>query len=428
MESGSHCLARIGRRACFLALALGTAAGLVASGPLPVLGAGGDLDTGFGNAGVALTNFGADEFATAVAIQKNGKLVTVGHADSFALARYGRDGSPDEKIEQPVVAGENRARAVAIQKDGKILVAGFARVNGDRDFAVARYRRDLSLDLAFGPGGVVTVDFNGNDDLAYSVAVERDRRIVLAGEADTGLTGVRFALARLLPEGTLDPTFGTGGKVTTSFGPGEAVARALVVQPDRKLVAAGWAADGAGFNFALAGYLSNGAPDPGFGATGKVTTNFPGAVELAVAAALQKDRKIVVAGLAQPTGDFDFALARYNANGSPDSSFAGAGRVTTDFDGGDDEATGVAVQRDGQIVAGGSADVGGSRFAAARYTAAGGLDTAFGTGGRVTTDLAGASESAFALALQKDGAIVLAGEAHVAPGFRDFALIRLMGQ
>ena len=186
-----------------------------------------------------------------------------------------------------------------------------------------------------------------------------------------------FALARYNPNGTLDGTFGTGGKVTTDFNGDDDEAHALVLQPDGKLVAAGQAESGyRGRDFALARYNPNGSLDATFGTGGKVTTDFAGNDDAAFGAVLQSDGKIVAAGGAKTSRSQDFALARYNANGSLDATFGTGGKVTTDFAGNDDAAFALALQQDGKLVAAGGANVGRSRtdyrgsgedFALARY-------------------------------------------------------------
>jgi uncharacterized delta-60 repeat protein/uncharacterized repeat protein (TIGR01451 family) len=168
--------------------------------------------------------------------------------------------------------------------------------------------------------------------------------------------------------GDLDPTFGTGGKVTTDFAGSNAGANGVALQADGKIVAAGFADSGSGSDFALARYNPDGSLDASFGTGGKVTTDFAGGSDSAFGVALQADGKIVAAGFADSGSRGDFALARYNPDGSLDASFGTGGKVTTDFAGSGDEAFGVALQADGKIVAAGFAGS-GSRgdFALARY-------------------------------------------------------------
>src|SRR3954447_18172860 len=174
------------------------------------------------------------------------------------------------------------------------------------------------LDTAFGAGGKLTTDFAGNGDEAHAVAVQADGKVVAAGGAlvTTPLGTLQdFALARYRPDGTLDPTFGAAGKVRTDFG-GSEQAFAVAVQPDGKIVAAG----GSGRDFELARYNADGSLDGTFGVGGKVTTTFAGIFASlftrASAVLVQPDGKIVAAGTASAARPLDFGLARYNPDGT----------------------------------------------------------------------------------------------------------------
>jgi uncharacterized delta-60 repeat protein len=323
------------------------------------------------------------------------------------------------------------ARTLAVQADGNILVAGVAVVNGGTDFALAHYDSSGTLDTSFGTGGKVTTafDFPGNFDRVFTVVPQPDGKFVAVGSTVINQFA-NFALARFNANGTLDASFGTGGIVTTGFGV-SAEATSAAVQADGKIVAAGFANLDGAHDFALVRYNSNGTLDASFGTGGKVTTAFlsQGFSEAqANSVAVQPDGRIVAAGNAMVGGAFDFALARYNSNGTLDASFGTGGRVTTDFAGANDQAESVAVQPDGRIIAAGAAGLfinRGFDFALARYNSNGTLDTSFGTSGKVTTDFAGANDvpsEPSAIALQGDGKIVVVGQTFVG-GFSDFALV-----
>ncbi len=217
--------------------------------------------------------------------------------------------STDGKVTTDFAGGFDEAFAVALQPDGKIVAAGGAVVGSSPfDFALTRYNPDGSLDPTFGTDGKATTDFGGTDE-ALAMALQPDGKIVAAGQAFTGSSpdfAVDFAVARYNPDGSLDSTFGTGGKVTTDFA-GFDAARAVALQPNGKIVAAG----GSSFDFAVARYKKHGSLDPSFGPGGKVTTDFASSTDVARAVALQPDGKIVAAGDAATGTSFDFALARY---------------------------------------------------------------------------------------------------------------------
>jgi uncharacterized delta-60 repeat protein len=225
--------------------------------------------------------------------------------------------------------------------------------------------------------------------------------------------------------GDLDPTFGSGGKVFTPF-PGNSGTQDVVIQSDNKIVAVG--ISGAGF--ALARYNVDGNLDQTFGVGGKVITQFPGFLLGANAVALLSNGKILVAGLSvdSQTSGLDFAIARYNTDGSLDTTFGNGGSVGTDFIGGFAQAFDIEIQPDGKIVAVGVVskinDGSTQDFALARYNPDGSLDTTFGSGGKVITDIFNFVDTANALKIQSDGKIVVAGSARHSTGGRSFVLIR----
>jgi uncharacterized delta-60 repeat protein len=309
------------------------------------------------------TDFGSTDQAFAVALQGDGKIVTAGRRGSDVIvARYNADGSQDTLFASNGRVVTNfgateLALALVIQPDGKIVVAGRTNKpapNGNFDFALARYEVGGAIDNTFGTLGLVTTDFGGSVDRAFAMALQPDGKLVVAGDSDAN-----FALARYNSNGSLDASFGSAGKVITSFG-GIDQASAVILQPDGKILVAGQTDTGISIDFALARYMPDGSLDGAFGTGGRVTTNFIGASDdLAAAVVLQSDGKIVVGG----TSDDNFALARYTSGGLLDSTFGGAGTVTTNL-GGEDVLHALALQPDGAIVAvGESAD----RFALARY-------------------------------------------------------------
>ena len=295
----------------------------------------------------------------------------------------------------------NRAFAVAMQPDEKVVVVGSA---GSFDYAIARLLPNGGLDPSFGDGGKVRAHPGEGFDEAFAVVIQADEKVVVAGAAGCG----DFGIVRYLPDGRLDPEFGGGGVVTTDFGACDQ-AFAMALQRDGKIIAAGMTMSPFVRDLALARYLPNGELDPTFGNGGRITTDF-GGDDRAIAIAIDGDGRIVVAGAGGPFGDF--ALARYLADGSLDPAFGEGGLVLTDF-GSYDAAEGLAIQEDGGIVAAGP---GNGRFGFARYLPDGSLDPTFGQGGKTTILFAGDnSEAAHDVALQADGKIVAAGFA-----FRNF--------
>ncbi|RIK41779.1 MAG: hypothetical protein DCC55_10755 [Chloroflexi bacterium] len=338
----------------------------------------GSLDTTFGNAGKVTTDFtGNDEHAYAVVLQDDGKIIVagltyVGEASDFALARYNSDGSLDASFGAngkitTAFEGFAHGQSIAVQTDGKIIVAGLAYINEQYDFVLARYNSDGSLDTAFGTNGKVITDFGG-DDYGYILNIQNDGNLILVGYTDVNGTA-DFALARYQSDGSFDSSFGANGQVITDFG-GEEFGFGLGVQSDGKLVLAGYTDVDGTADFALARYQSDGSLDPAFGANGKVITDFSGE-EFGYGLRIQGDGKLVVVGQANLTGTHDFVLARYNSDGSLDTTFDGDGKVITDI-GGNDLANGLAIQDDGNIVVVGYSNISGNPdVTLARYYANG---------------------------------------------------------
>ncbi|HKP52244.1 MAG TPA: delta-60 repeat domain-containing protein [Chloroflexia bacterium] len=430
-------------RALVAALVVGMGVG---GGGSPVYAADGDLDPTFDGDGKVTTDFlGHINHAKAVAIQSDGKIVAAGiyyvdfYTSNFFLARYNADGSLDTSFDGNGIqiigfSNYDHALAVAIQSDGKIVVAGCtasAYNSNTHDFALARLNANGSLDTSFGSDGKVITNFSTLGDCAHAVAIQSNGKIVVAGAAESPTSDYDFALARYNTNGSLDTTFSGDGKVTTDFSGYEDSANGLAIQSNGKIVAGGYAesSGSSGNDFALARYDTNGSLDTTFSGDGKVTTDFSGGMDIAYDAVIQSDGKIVAAGKAHTlTNDYDFALARYNTNGTLDTTFSGDGKVTTDFSDDVEIAYGLAIQANGKIVAAGYAyttSTGHYLFALTRYTATGVLDTSFGFQGRRTTDFGstGAGSDGRAVAIQSDGKIVVAGHMFTDTDY-DFALAR----
>jgi len=396
----------------------------------------GDLDKSFGVDGKVITDFlGGEDEATAVAIQGDGKIIAVGSTikavaganRDFALARYNIDGSLDAtfgaggKVSTDLFGSSDVAKAVTIQADGKIVVLGGAR-NAEKQktfSAIVRYNRDGSLDTGFGSGGKV-ITANGG----IALAIQPDGKIVTAGS----MTGAEFALFRYNSNGSLDTNFGLSGEITTSFFGSRNIVNAelasgVIIQSDSKIIAFGSAFDEPARvrYIALARYNNDGTPDSGFGPGGRATA----VGNMVNAGAIQSDGKIVVAWVdgTFATGS-DFALARFNSDGSLDTAFGTNGKVTTDFFGKQDIPRAVAIQSNGKIVVVGSVtnQKKAFDFGVVRYNGDGSLDTSFGSGGKVITEFSkDEDDDANGVAIQSDGQIVAVGATDTGA---DFALAR----
>jgi uncharacterized delta-60 repeat protein len=412
--------------------------------PIHVEASSGDLDSGFGVGGKVITHVGFGDRVETLAIQRDGKIIAAGQsgsrgiydADDFALARYNTDGSLDKSfgsggiVRTDFFGDEDHISSIALQSDGKIVAVGQARQGADIYFGVARYNTDGNLDGTFGTGGKLITIFAGHGDNAHAVVIQPDGKILVGGSAIVisktlpGEFTFGFALARYNQDGSLDLGFGEQGKVISDF---DGLCTRLVLQPDGKIIAGGTiTTQKTNSDFALARYNADGSLDAAFGNGGKVTTDFNKWADSLSGLALQADGKIVVAGDVDPPdplhNDSQPCVARYNPDGSLDSTFGNRGTV---IDGNFTAARAIALQDNGKIIVAGlgSNQKGDGDFALARYMANGNVDTSFGNGGMITTSFLG-SDDAFALALLPDGRIIAAGATYGPEFFSGFALAR----
>lgn len=387
----------------------------------------GDLDPSFGSGGKVRTDFGiqGSEIGWAVAVQRDRRVVVagglVGPYTDFALARYTASGRPDPSFDgdgkrATDFGGADAAHDVEIQRDGKILAAGL----GSEDFGLARYRTDGSLDPTFGNRGLVLTEIlPGHIDNASSVLLQADGKIVAAGGTRRmwQLGSSDFALARYLTDGALDRSFGVGGRVITPISTADDHAFDLAVQPDGKLVAAGWSFQGGGPHLALARYNPDGRLDSSFDGDGIVLASFRSA---GAHLSLQRDGKLVVAGGGE--------VMRFTADGRLDSSFGEGGRARA----GSVEAHDAVIQPDGKILVIGTVATTSETgdFGVARLTVDGRLDPTYGRGGSVASAFSsGSDDQALDGALLADGKLVVSGMSNARPqagvwGPWDFAVAR----
>jgi uncharacterized delta-60 repeat protein len=411
------------------------------------------LDPTFGSGGIVTSLFGNSAAAYAMALQPDGKILAAGLAsfstgDQASLVRYLPSGGLDTtfgsggKVTTKLLP---YARAMALYpnagtaNDGKIVLAGQIHSrNGTEDFDLVRYNRDGSLDTAFGSKGSVTTDL-GSTEYLEAVAIQPDGKILAVGETwqTIGSHPEEIALARYNTNGTLDTTFGSGGKVISALGDNNAEGHAVAVQADGRIIVGGLVVLG-GQNevqFAVVRYNANGTLDTTFGSNHSGFTAFGTNTDNynygAFSVAIEPDGRIVAAGDSRDATLRDqWVVARYNSDGSFDTSFGGTGIVTEHIMGAaNDFAYAEALQADGKVVVAGTHDesnnFGQQSFALARFNADGSLDTTFNGTGIVTTQI-GTGSIARGVAIQPaDGKIVLAGFATV-NGVSNIAVARYL--
>lgn len=363
----------------------------------------GTLDTTFSVDGIVSTvvNSAKIEYAKAIAIQPDGMILVAGYNNTggstpgnFVLIRYDQNGVPDttfngdgdsDGVITTAIQGSpydnSEARALALQPDGKIVLAGTSWGGGNFDAALVRYNTDGSLDTTFDTGGnndgiVITP---GGAGFIYAVALQPDGKILVAGSLSGGVTGTDMVVQRYTSGGVLDTTFSGDGIASFDIGTNSTDnAYALAVQPDGMILVAGSTNSGGSTDFALLRLDDTGTLDPAFDTDGIVVTDFPltsgtGPGDVVKSVVVQPDGKILVGGdrMADATDPLvrDFALARYNSNGSLDTTFDGDGRATTSVSTDRDLGQALALRATGLINLAGTTVATSFDFLVAQYVA-----------------------------------------------------------
>jgi uncharacterized delta-60 repeat protein len=303
--------------------------------------ANGSLDASFSGDGKVVTSIGGDDRLTlGSAVLPGGKLLFVGLAGlsatntEIALVRYTAAGALDTSFggDGTVITslgnGEDAALALAVQPDGKILVAGGFDNGTNSDALLMRFNADGSLDTGFGASGKVVNALGTGIDVITSIALQPDGKIVAIGTSEVAADDGDIFVMRFLADGSLDTSFGTGGKVMTKLSAGDELAFKVLVQPDGGIVAVAATIDEANNDFIALCYTPSGAPDTRFGGDGKVNIDFAGGTDAAAALALQDDGRLVIAGGAWTGSQSDIGVARVFGTTNSVKGSAGADTLT----------------------------------------------------------------------------------------------------
>lgn len=417
---------------------LATGAALLAVGvSSAAFASSGDLDPSFANHGIAKVRSPNGSAASHVALQDDGRILVAGQSGKKAMVvRYLRDGSLDPSFSGDgkivLASGTGGATGVSagvqdlrLEPDGKIVIA-------TRE-GVTRLTNKGRLDRGFGREGTVDLPFTPASSSTLSVAVDGDARIILAGTVFTG-SEVGMGVARLLPNGDIDPGFGSGGLTVLGFQPltGFPQSRAVdVAVAGNRVVVLGNAtaprpgSPGFGFvsRWGVAALKPDGQLDGSFGSGGLVTTSFSmqGTADAAELAAYGTGKLLVVGAAGRPespsephpAGATTLALARYRPGGQLDESFSGNGKLLL-TQRRENPGASVAIGSAGAILVGGksaSASPGGKWFVA-RFRGTGQLDRTFGQDGiSLDSRLRGGGSTCCLsdLAVQPDQGVVAAG-------------------
>ena len=429
-------------RAIIALLLVGSAFAVYASA---AAGAPGDLDLSFNGSGkLTFAPGGKQSEIDDVAIQLDGKLVLAGWIDAtgssdFLVVRLNPDGSFDQGFGTGGIATINfpakgtttdTGSGVAIRPDGKIVVGGTSHDNnqGEDRVAVAQLNANGTPDATFNPAGIpdspgfVGEQLIGINATANDVALDASGRVLVAGGwvGGASFTGIDAYVLRLRSDGAQDSSFNGGGSAF-HFGYGDAsdkpesVSR-IAVQPDGKIVLPGIAANSTNQDAALARVSPGAVLDPDFGSGGTIIFGRGDTSDTAQDAVLEPDGHILVAGSGFQSNSM--LLVRSSSAGPFEKWSNGQTLVSVDY-GKPSIANAIALQSNGKIVLGGSA---GGDVAVARVDHGGASDSSFGPDGKRTIGFPGGDADAFAMALQGDGKIVLAGHAG-----NSAAIVRLQG-
>jgi len=402
----------------------------------------GGLDTTFNPPdGYVLYNGWNKDSYLGSAIQADAKIVVSsgienGTDDDVVVLRYNDNGTLDETFGTNGAAtydggkGDDCGRLVAIQPDGRIVLTGYTYNGTSYDILTMRYNTDGTPDSSFGTNGVVTYDSGNKEDKGRAVAVQMDGKIVVIARSSVAKTSVAMIL-RYNGDGTLDNTFGSNGVVTYEGGYGNDGFRGVSIQTDGKIIVSGYTGTNTGFDVLTfdvltARYNSDGSLDTTFGTGGVAIHDGGHGDDGARGVVIQPDGKIVVSGGQYNGTDLDILVLRYNINGTPDDTFGANGVVTYDSGNGNDLGRRLAIQRGSKIVVTGRSRNGTDYdVLVLRYNADGGLDNTFGVNGVVTFDIGKGNDYGEGVVIQADARIVISGGSYNGTDY-DVLVFRLL--
>lgn len=382
-----------------------------------------------------------EDIAYAVALYPDGRALLAGIGErpaqryDFALMRLLPDGQPDStfgkqgRVLTDFDGGDDFAYAVMLQPDGKIIAAGHTSPDGaESDFAIARYLSNGDPDSTFGVHGKLVQSVDVFSEVIYDALLQPDGKILVAGNIYDFAFEADYIIGRYLPDGTPDPNFGDNGIVTLNFDSSFDLSRGIALQPDGKIIAAGFSSVDFISQVSAARLLPGGAPDSTFGANGKVLQAVGDLGSFSTDVAVQPDGKLLLSGMTEDLDARDIFVLRLQPNGMPDSTFGDNGLRISSVSDNDDNSYALALEPNGHIfLAGRSDNFEQADVTVLRYSPAGNLDPAFGSGGVVRTDNGSSYDQASAMLILPDDAIVIGGYSRqevTAPMYINSTLLR----
>jgi uncharacterized delta-60 repeat protein len=391
-----------------------------------------DNTFGGGDGKLALDFGGGNDAASDLVIQPDGKILVVGNSNinsftQFALVRLNADGTYDNSFSDDglvnlQLAGSNydNATCMALQSDGKIIVGGTSFSEGYFKLVVVRFNSNGTLDATFGEEGVFTYAENTNFSCS-SVAIDAAGNILAAGSANLFNQGSQFTVIRITSAGVIDSGFGSAGAQYASFG-AQSSPTDMIIQSDGKIVVAGSQFGEFYSDCAITRFNSNGTLDTSFDTDGKRSFALAEYDDYITSIAQLPNGKLLLGGVSNT----EFALVQLNSNGTNNTSFSGDGIVLADMDDSFDEIHDIALDDDGNIVVAGHSAYNIYDIAVLRFLPNGTLDTFFNGNGKVTIDFFGTYDYSYAMKIQTNGQIVVAGSTDN-NGHNDMAVARIQG-
>ena len=408
----------------------------------------GILDTTFGTGGKVTSSVTGSsvDVGNAMAIASDGSIFVAGSTGTsldFVIAKYTSSGQLDTSFGTTgfsvvdIGSAYDSASSITVLPSNSILIGGTTGSGSSENFALIKLLSNGTLDTSFGTSGKVTTNFTGNNrDSSQGMAISRNGEIYLSGLVSTA-GAIDFGVAKYTALGALDQTFSGDGLLTIDVPNSNGVsdtddAHAIALHPDGSIILGGYY-DGTPVVSTLVKISASGVLDSTFDQDGKVSTDFfSGYSEQINAIAVSLSGDIYVAGDGyNPDGsNTNFFVGKYTSTGALDLTFSSDGKAYADFFGGTDVATSVAVLADGTVLAGGTITATDTRndFGLVKFTAAGLVDTSFGTNGKVTTSFSIGHDVATAMGITLSGSIILGGYSGYSAGISgDFAVVKYSG-
>ncbi len=401
----------------------------------------GKLDKSFGNKGLVITDLNHDnDYCKSMVIQKDGKIILAGFTDNgvnedFAICRFNTNGLLDTlfgkngKVITPIGPEYDIANSVKLQSNSKIIVAGHIGNETDEDFALVRYNQDGSIDKSFGKEGIAITSIEKPSDIIVGIQILPDDKIIAAGKTFDGKQS-NFAITKYLQNGQIDTQFGDSGIVITDIENSDATATSIVIQKDGKIIIGGDLKKGIYTDFVIVRYLPNGLLDTTFGKKGIVITSFSDKNDNLTSLLIQPDDKIIASGHVFNNDFSDLAFVRYLKDGTIDTTIGNKGIVIHSKKGSLEVLSASLLQDDGKLILIGNTTKDTiTSIEILRYTIYGKLDKTFGKKGKIISKALKnyRYNNAYAAAIQVDGKILISGNVRFGT-FTDITLYRYSGR